>query len=99
MSGAKRLNGDSKQPKQRQNGDTKRKNKKMQNIYTPRPGGAEDDDDDHTCEIQNEPDAPTWHRHFEADELLGRYEPIRELGTFQIDILYRYIYMNISIYI
>ena len=73
----KRLNGDS-----TKNG--KKRDKKMKNIYTPRPGGADDDDEDHAVEQEVAPDTPAWHRHFEADELLGRYEPIRELGTFSI---------------
>ena len=73
---SKRINGDSSK-----NG--RKKDKKMKNIYTPRPGGA-DDDEDHEVEQEVQTDTPAWHRHFEPDELLGRYEPIRELGTFSI---------------
>lgn len=79
MSHAKRLDGDAK----------KNKNKKMKNIYTPRPGGDPEEEDDHACEQQPESgDTPSWHRHFEVDELLGRYEPIRELGRGSYGVVY-----------
>jgi len=76
-----RLNADSK------NGP--KKDKKLKNIYTPRPGGAEDEEDDHGTEQQQEQsDAPAWHRHFELDELFERYEPIRELGRGSYGVVY-----------
>eukprot|EP01083_Nonionella_stella_P271582 920355_1 len=78
-SGAKRLNGNAKQNK---------KDKKMKNIYTPRPGGDPEDEDEHECEQQSTSDTPAWHRHFAADELLGRYEPIRELGRGSYGLVY-----------
>jgi len=60
----------------------------MKNIYTPRPGQA-DEEEDHEVEQQPESgDTPAWHRHFEADELLGRYEPIRELGRGSYGVVY-----------
>ena len=74
---SKRINGE-------KNG--KKKDKKMKNIYTPRPGGDPDDEDEHATEMEQTADTPAWHRHFEADELLGRYEPIRELGTFSLSL-------------
>ena len=59
----------------------KKKDRKLRRIYTPRPGYDDEDED-----IHSEPMAitniPSWHRHFEEDELFGRYEPNRELGTF-----------------
>ena len=67
----------------RLNGSSKKKDKKVKNIYAPHPGGADDEEKDlHAVEKPQEKDTPTWHRHFEQDELLGRYEPIRELGHF-----------------
>ena len=69
----------------RLNGSSKKKDKKVKNIYTPRPGGADEEEEDlHAVEQPQETDTPAWHRHFEQDELLGRYEPIRELGTLSI---------------
>eukprot|EP01084_Bolivina_argentea_P288371 494931_1 len=54
-------------------------NKKLKNIYVPRPGMDSDEEDGLSVE-ENEQHSPVWHRYFEQDELLGRYEPIRELG-------------------
>eukprot|EP01084_Bolivina_argentea_P311983 540095_1 len=65
----------------------KKKDKKLKNIYTPRPGGDPDADDDHECEVEDA-NQPSWHRHFETDELCGRYEPIRELGRGSYGIVY-----------
>ena len=56
--------------------------KTIKKIYTPRPGGCSDTDEDESYVDHQEP--PYWHRHFEADELLPHYEPIRELGTFSL---------------
>merc|ERR1719361_2423612 len=68
------------------------KNKKLKNIYTPRPGGADDDEeDDHGCEQDNtgdQADQPAWRRHFGKDELLGRFEPIREIGRGSYGVVY-----------
>merc|ERR1719361_1204942 len=68
------------------------KNKKLKNIYTPRPGGADDDEeDDHGCEQENtgdQADQPAWRRHFGKDELLGRFEPIREVGRGSYGVVY-----------
>eukprot|EP01084_Bolivina_argentea_P096302 173137_1 len=79
---AKRLKGDKR----------RKKDKKMKNIYTPRPGkDPEPEDEHHDCEPIREldDDTPTWHSHFESDELLGRYEPIRELGRGSYGIVYQ----------
>lgn len=67
-----------------------KKNKKVKKIFTPRPGQT---DLDHECEQdekenQNQVDLPPWRRHFEADELCGRYEPTRELGRGSYGIVY-----------
>ena len=64
-------------------GETKsKKTVKVPQIYVPRRGPDDWDDDDWAA---FEPDAePAWRRHFTPDELLGRYEPIREIGTLYI---------------
>jgi len=78
-----RLNGDSKKSKD------KGKNKNLRNIYTPRPGGADEEEDEHACEQEeHDADVPAWRRHFGADELLGRYEPIREIGRGSYGVVY-----------
>ena len=53
-------------------------------IYTPRPRGVDSDEEDlHAVKQPQESDEPpAWHRHFEQDELLGRYEPIQEKSKF-----------------
>eukprot|EP01084_Bolivina_argentea_P096303 173139_1 len=76
---AKRLNEDAKRRK---------KDKKMKNIYTPRPGKDPEDEDDHDQQ-QDQDNTPKWHSHFESDELLGRYEPIRELGRGSYGVVYQ----------
>ena len=70
-----------------------KKSKKVKKIFTPRPG--QPDLSDHECELdeksggnKNDGDLPPWRRHFEADELLGRYEPTRELGRGSYGIVY-----------
>jgi mitogen-activated protein kinase 1/3 len=63
----------------------------MKKIFTPRPGGEHEEDDDHTCELEPEEvdsDAPVWAKHFTAGELLGRYQPIRELGRGSYGVVY-----------
>jgi len=61
----------------------------MKKIYTPRPG-VENDDEEHECEQDNvNADQPAWKRHFPGDnELLGRYEPIREIGRGSYGVVY-----------
>jgi len=77
---SQRLNG---------SGDSNRKiNKKMKKIYTPRPGGADSEEEDHAVEEEPKGDQPGWLRHFAADELLGRYEPIREIGRGSYGVVY-----------
>ena len=52
---------------------------KLHKIYVPRPGAWEDEEEE---DFEVDPDEPpSWHRHFEPDELLNRYLPIREIGT------------------
>jgi len=53
---------------------------KMKKIFTPRPEQHDDEDDDHDCEEEKHNDKPSWLKYFDKDELLGKYEPIRELG-------------------
>ena len=55
----------------------------MKNIWVPRPG-YDSEEDEHAVEQELYQETPSWHRHFEADELFGRYEPSHELGTFSI---------------
>ena len=60
-------------------------NKVLQKIYVPRPGGADYDDEkgyDHYVLQVIQYGPPEWYRHFDKDELLGRYRPIREIGIF-----------------
>lgn len=72
MAQSRRINGAKK--------EQKKKPKGMKEIMTPRPGAnPDDDDDDHTTE-QEENGAPSWTKYFAPDDLLGRYEPIREVG-------------------
>jgi len=68
---------------------------KLKDIYTPRPGAADSDSDDNACEDEvqsgdNGQAAPAWQRHFPGglDELLGRYEPIREIGRGSYGVVY-----------
>ena len=76
----KRLNGDSKM---------KKKNSKMKNIYTPRPGGStSDDEEDPNLTEQEQKNGPAWSEYFAPDDLLGRYEPIREIGRGSYGIVY-----------
>ena len=70
-------------------GSKKSKKDKVKKIFTPRPGqdtenACEDDDE----KQQQQADLPPWRRHFEADELFGRYEPTRELGRGSYGIVY-----------
>jgi len=66
----------------------KRGKSKMKKIYTPRPDQHDDEDDDHECEEEKQTDKPAWTRHFDEDELLGKYEPIRELGKGSYGVVY-----------
>ena len=61
-------------------------------IYTPRPGGADSEEEDIYEDEVIQQDPPAWHRHFDKDELFGRCEPIRELGIALC------IYINYSLY-
>jgi len=61
---------------------------KMKNIFTPRPGQHDDDDEDHDCEEEKQKEKPSWTKYFEEDELLGKYEPIRELGRGSYGIVF-----------
>eukprot|EP01083_Nonionella_stella_P017386 48646_1 len=47
-------------------------------IHVPIRADSEDEDQNEDGEEQ----APAWHKHFEPDELLDRYQPIRSLGLF-----------------
>ena len=53
---------------------------KMKNIYVPRRWEPNSDEEEDMVEISQYTDTPFWHRHFEQDELLRRYEPILEMG-------------------
>ena len=57
---------------------------RVKNIYVPRAEGADTDDEFNDASWYEED--PLWYRDFERDELFGRYEPIRELGTLYVFI-------------
>jgi len=74
---------------------TNKNSSKLKEIYTPRPGVADDDSDENACEDEQPQTAdgqavPRWHSHFPGglDELLGRYEPIREIGRGSYGVVY-----------
>ena len=65
---------------------------KIKNIYVPRPWEPDSDDEDDMVEMAQYTDTPSWHRHFEQDELLGRYEPILEMGIISFYYYYKKIH-------
>jgi mitogen-activated protein kinase 1/3 len=61
----------------------------MKKIFTPRPGCDLDSDDTNSDnENTNSDNAPVWAKHFNTTELLGRYQPIRELGRGSYGVVY-----------
>ena len=50
----------------------------MKRIYIPRSGVDSNDSDENATESDTESTC-RWHRHFGADELLGRYEPTKQM--------------------
>jgi mitogen-activated protein kinase 1/3 len=67
---------------------TSKTNRKVKNIYTPKPGNSEEDSsDDHECEDEKE-EPPAWSRHFSPTELLDKYLPVREIGRGSYGVVY-----------
>ena len=58
----------------------RKKQNKIKKIYTPRGYDSEEEYMMEFEEERNSSNPPAWHKHFESEELLSRYEPNRELG-------------------
>jgi mitogen-activated protein kinase 1/3 len=73
-------------------GKSRKKDEKVSAIYTPRPGyDGSDSEDDFKTEAEmerEETEEKPWHRHIAPDELMGKYEPVRELGRGSYGIVY-----------